>query len=89
MLERIHKLCTDNRTALSESKEAGCFYCEKIFDPRKKKIKEWAMTRTSKQADDALCPFCGIDSVLPGSRAKLSVRLLALMYKRWFGRTTG
>jgi hypothetical protein len=35
----------------------GCFYCKSIFAPSK--IVEWV-----DDDDTALCPFCGIDSVI-------------------------
>jgi hypothetical protein len=57
-----HKDCgpgNDHRTRVLASKNVGCFYCLKIFSPAE--IEEWTLDGC------ALCPHCGIDSVLPES----------------------
>lgn len=51
-----------NKEALLESDKCGCFHCLNIFSP--KQISEWA----SSTEDVAICPYCGIDSVVPDSQ---------------------
>ena len=52
-----HTHTVDHRVELERSNLAGCFYCLEVFRPTE--IQEWV--------DDgkcALCPKCGIDSVI-------------------------
>ena len=58
---------TLNRTAIKNSTECGCVYCMETFDPLQ--VIEWCSDYDEvKQQfceDTALCPKCGIDSVVP------------------------
>lgn len=55
-----------NRKALAKDDVCGCFYCMSIFSP--KEIEEWVPERWgSKKEVTALCPHCGIDSVIGAS----------------------
>jgi hypothetical protein len=52
-----HTHTVDHRAELESSSLAGCFHCIAVFEPSE--IEEWV--------DDgkcALCPKCGIDSVI-------------------------
>ena len=68
-----------------QSERCGCFYCLAVFAPDE--ITEWI-----DEPEDcprgpgrmAVCPKCGIDSVLPESRVKITRRLLKSMNKEWF-----
>ena len=60
-LAAAHKHCFRNRSELQESEICGCFYCEKMFAPSE--IEEW----TDDGDTTALCPKCGIDSVIGSS----------------------
>lgn len=75
-LKQCHKYSWRNKKALAESKNAGCFYCLKIYDA--KLIKEWV-----DKGRTALCP-CGIDAVLPDKLVKLNKKLLKEMHDYWF-----
>ncbi len=78
-LPAAHKLCTRNREALIGSKRAGCFYCLSIFAPSE--IEEWLLREGT-----ALCPRCGIDSVLPETdEYPLDEAFLREMQAFWFG----
>lgn len=73
-----HKLCTNNRKALAEVDKCGCFYCERIFDP--KEIYEYL-----PNSNDAFCPHCGIDSVIPdNNKYPVTPEFLKLMNEYWF-----
>jgi len=71
-----HKFSTANRGHISKSDKCACFFCLKIFD--KSEVSDYLEDNT------ALCPICGVDSVLPDSKAELSYILLENMYKVWF-----
>jgi hypothetical protein len=77
-LEEAHKHCFKNRAELAKSLLCGCFYCEKTFPPAK--IDEWV-----DEGQTAMCPFCGIDSVLgSASGLELGKAFLHCMNERWF-----
>ena len=78
-VEKAHRYCTANEGLLSESTVCGCFYCLKVFAPSE--IENWINDRDGKTA---ICPYCSIDSVLPGNRVDLSKSFLNQMHKAWF-----
>lgn len=83
-LRSIHEHCHWNREVLSSSASCGCFYCLAIFSPSE--IKEWIPELRDGElvkGVTALCPHCGIDSVLPDS-VPLSDDLLGAMKMHWF-----
>lgn len=49
-----------NRKALTGIACCGCYHCVTIFDPRE--IQEY---EHDLGGDTAICPYCGIDSVVP------------------------
>lgn len=67
-----------NRQQLEMSKKAGCYYCLSIFNPSE--IEEWTGID-----DSALCPKCGIDSVL-GDTSPYSIdkKTLKELKDYWF-----
>ena len=73
-----HELCTHHREALKNAVRCGCFYCKRIYDPRE--ITAWI-----DRHDTALCPYCGIDSVIPETEEyPLTTAFLKKMYHVWF-----
>lgn len=74
-----HKYSTSNQDAISRSASCGCFFCGEIFE--KECVTEWIADQNGKTA---VCPRCGVDSVLPNSVVKLSKEFLEEMYKVWF-----
>lgn len=62
----------------------GCFFCERVYKPSE--IVEW----TDRRSDDgpgqtALCPYCGIDSVIgSGSGNAITPDLLSRLRKAYF-----
>lgn len=59
-----HKHSSHNEEELWNSIMCGCFYCQKVFAPLE--VKEWIDERkgTGLNLRTAICPHCGIDSVL-------------------------
>ena len=73
----LHARSMNNRGALLDAKECGCFFCIKIYNPAK--IMEWNNDETAR------CAFCGVDAVIPESYDyELSDSLLLAMKEYWF-----
>ena len=81
------KLVKLNRTAIRNSTECGCVYCMEIFDPQQ--VTEWCIDfDKAKQQfcdDTALCPKCGIDSVIPNYLIKYTKEDLTRWHIEGFG----
>ena len=86
--ESLHRLCTANRETLARASRAGCFYCCKIFAPSD--VVDWVdgpQVETGSLDDGvtALCPHCGIDSVIPEvAGVAFSTELMQEMRAHWF-----
>ena len=79
MLEAAHKHSSHHRQELADSKRCGCFYCKSVFDFSA--IVDWI-----DNDNCAICPNCGIDSVL-GTASGLPANdqeFLAAMHDVWF-----
>ncbi len=75
-----HDHCNHNYKEIQESEICGCFYCLKTFPPSE--IIEWLGLNFSK--DSAVCPKCGIDSVLgSASGYPITHEFLGRMKKYW------
>lgn len=81
LLKKAHKLSSKHREAVEASDLCGCFYCVSTFKPEF--IKEWIDLDQT-----ALCPQCGIDSVLPKNNIcdAIDLGFLAEMNEYWFKR---
>lgn len=74
-----HKYCNNNKEALMGDKLCGCFYCLRIFSPAE--IEQWI----DSKHDTALCPHCGIDSVIGESAGyPITEEFLKEMNRYWF-----
>ena len=75
-----HKYSSNHKTSILKDKRCGCFYCLKIFSPTK--ISEWI---EDEQDETAICPFCGIDSVIcESSGYPITEEFLMKMKEYWF-----
>jgi len=76
------KNSSKHKEEILKSKKCGCFYCLEIFKPSE--IEEW-IDEFNPIGKTALCPKCGIDSVI-GSASGYSItkRFLKKMRKHWF-----
>lgn len=73
-----HKFSSKHRAELKKDKVCGCFYCLEIFHPNQ--IQEWW-----DDDDTAVCPYCGIDSVIGESSGfPITEAFLGGMHKVWF-----
>lgn len=73
-MERLHTLSWNHREQIKKDKFAGCFACQQICFSAS--IVEWTKDGT------AICPKCGIDSLLPGRHC--SEKILKDMHNYWF-----
>lgn len=74
-----HSFSSNNEPMLRSDKRCGCFYCLRVFDPSE--IEEWI----EDECGTALCPYCGIDSVIGESSGyPLTKEFLEEMQRYWF-----
>lgn len=62
-----HSKSFHNLRDLQDADICGCFHCERIFSPDE--IKDWTDVEVDevtgeKTQGTAICPYCGIDSVI-------------------------
>lgn len=82
-LEAAHEAARYNRDILASDKKCGCFSCLKIFSPSE--IEEWCCEVDDSEEVTAICPYCGVDSVLGESSGfPIAQEFLQAMYRRWF-----
>lgn len=75
-----HKYSFANKKMLEKEKKCGCFYCGAIFSPDE--IDDWCEDNPDWTA---VCPYCGIDSVIGESIGyPLTEESLKAMHKIWF-----
>jgi hypothetical protein len=69
----------NNKVAIAYSSMCGCYYCNRTF--KASDVKDYVGRR-----DRALCPLCGIDSVVPDETMPeaTDVEWLAKQYEYWF-----
>lgn len=81
-LRRIHHHGTWHRKRIEQSERCGCSYCLEVFPPSA--IEDWTDDRQT-----AICPHCGIDSVLPDdiTGAPLTKEMLGEMQAYWFAQS--
>jgi hypothetical protein len=79
-LKAAHRHCGRHRAEIERSEVCGCCYCRRTYPPTE--IVRWI----DRGEGTALCPHCGIDSVI-GSASPYPVSdaaFLAAMHARWF-----
>ncbi len=77
-----HKHCAMHRDEIEASDLCGCFYCKSIFQPSE--IASW-IDELDSPRKTALCPRCGIDSVIgSASGFPITEEFLWRMYRHWF-----
>jgi RimJ/RimL family protein N-acetyltransferase len=79
-----HRRCSNHKPQLEKDSICGCFYCGKIFDPAE--IEEWIIDdNPCDRLGTALCPYCGIDSVIGESSGyPITAEFMSAMNKEWF-----
>jgi hypothetical protein len=80
VLKEAHKHSIRHREEIAASERCGCFYCLAIFEPAA--ITDWV----DEHDVTALCPKCGIDSVI-GTASGFPIadfEFLTAMKEHWF-----
>jgi hypothetical protein len=72
-----HEKSFRSREQLVAAKWVGCFYCGVVFKPTL--IKEWW-----DDGETAVCPVCGVDSVMPLTTEQFDSDFLEQMRYHWF-----
>lgn len=73
-----HRHSMNHKKMLRNMQKCGCFYCLKIFSSQ-------MITRWIDNGNTALCPFCGIDSVIgESSGVPITKEFLRKMSEEWF-----
>ena len=88
-LELAHTFSNNHKQALSIEQRCGCFYCQSIFSS--KEILDWLEDdNPCDRLGTALCPNCGIDSVIGESSGfEITNEFLRAMNFKWFQSGTG
>ncbi|PSJ59651.1 cytoplasmic protein [Pseudaminobacter soli (ex Li et al. 2025)] len=77
-IDLAHKQSIRHRGEIEASGIRGCFYCLETYSPTE--ITEW-----TDEGQTALCPRCGIDSVLgDASGVPITSDFLTRMSRHWF-----
>lgn len=76
-LNRLHAYSAHNKSLVINSKECYCFYCKEKFDSLN-------VEKYIDNGQTALCPKCGVDSVLPDSIEGIDEKVVNEMHKYWF-----
>lgn len=81
---KAHHFSSGHMEALKKDTLCGCFYCLRIYNPTE--IEEWIIDDNAiDRKGTALCPYCGIDSVIgENSGFPISHEFLRGMKKYWF-----
>ena len=78
VLKNAHVCCAYNKEKLEQVSKCGCIYYLKIFKPEL--ITEWCDNNRT-----AICPFCGIDSIIYDNKVyPITKKFLKQMKKYWF-----
>lgn len=80
-LGQAHERSIFHEKEINESQKCGCFYCKNIFES--KRITEW-VDEQDFRGKTALCPNCGIDSVLSDKLPIEDKEFLRTMNKKYF-----
>lgn len=79
-LRKAHNGSSRHKKEILSGFLCSCFYCEQIFTPDK--ITEWIDEPDDEQT--AICPNCGIDSILSSDYPITDKDFLKEMNNYWF-----
>jgi len=85
-VREAHRHCSGHRSEILASRSCGCFYCLSIFSPEQIAIWiDWPDDDDEREGQTALCPECGIDSVI-GDRSGFPITrtFFGQMRECWF-----
>lgn len=77
-LQKLHAYSSHNRALVEGARQCHCFYCQATVDASE-------VVDYSDNGQTAICPKCGIDSILPDSiEETLNADTIAEMNEYWF-----
>lgn len=77
---RAYNLSFNNERIVKSAETCGCFFCLSVFSPDE--VEDWVDDTGGRTA---LCPRCGIDSVIcSGHGYPINREFLKEMKRRWF-----
>ena len=83
LVQRAYHHSSDHRAEVLASSRCGCFYCFAVYQPSD--IDWWIDEDANGVGQTAMCPKCGIDSVLGDkSGFPLTKEFLDKMHDHWF-----
>ena len=83
VIRKVHAHSSNHRKEVEGSDICGCFYCCNTFRPSE--ILEWVDENNEGVGQCALCPKCGIDSVIGSlSGFPIDEAFLTQMRCHWF-----
>lgn len=71
-----HKTTSNNFDVVDE-KGGNCAQCEQQVLPR-------AITKTCDNGNTALCPYCGVDSIVPWQAVDWDFVTIGMLNEAWF-----
>ena len=80
-IKNVHQYSSSHKDEIMAANLCGCFYCKKTFSPSE--IEEW-IEENSIGEYTAICPRCGIDSVLSDRHPIFDKNFLSKMNNYWF-----
>ncbi len=82
-VQRAHVHSSNHRNEIVASAICGCFHCKQTFAPSE--IIEWIDEDSEGVGQCAMCPRCGIDSVIgSASGFPINTAFLSAMSRFWF-----
>ena len=84
---KAHDYSCNHMEQLKKDRICGCFYCLHVFSPQE--INFWLISDDESNTADtygtAICPYCGIDSVIGESSGfPITKEFLQQMKEYWF-----
>ena len=96
-LAKIHARSIRNKRELEQAEVIGCFYCLARLSPEQ--VTEFCTERRGTFGETGLCPYCGIDSLIPFGKDDIIVaedggryyahspELLKILHEMYFSRS--
>ena len=79
-MRELHALWSKNKEAITKSHLAGCFFCCTMYEATA--VVEYAVEHD--KTETAICPICGVDSVIGDASTTLNKEMLQSMCSTWF-----
>jgi hypothetical protein len=80
-LKEAHAHCFRNRDEVLASSVCGCFYCCAVFPSAE--VEDWTDSQVGEETT-ALCPNCGIDSIIGDKSGYPMTKAFLLEMKLWW-----